>query len=153
MTYTTPNLKAAGQNLTVADWNTGVVANMETLAKPPACVAQRTTSQSLSANEAIAFNAADVVDTHDMHDPSTNNTRLTVPTGWGGLWLVTINASGQYVVTRLRINGSTVAATGMRSTTMVVSLTPGDYIEALVTQNDTTVIAAQIAAIWMRVAP
>lgn len=56
----------------------------------PGCLAQRTTTQSLTSatDTVIAFNAADAYDTDSMHDTVTNNSRLTVNTAgvyhvWG----------------------------------------------------------------------
>lgn len=148
MTYTTPNLKAAGENLTAADWNTSVVANLEALAKRPCCAAERTTSQSLTAGQAIAFNATDRVDTHSMHDPSTNNTRITVPADWGGVYLITATTQASDI--RLRANGTTTHARGSWTVSALIALAPGDYIETIA-GADITIDGAHMSAIWMRV--
>ena len=63
---------------------------------PPAVFAVRTAAQTMTHNAwtTVQFNAADLFDTDAMHDPSTNNTRLTATTagiyaisGWLS-WLV-----------------------------------------------------------------
>lgn len=62
---------------------------------------------------AVAFDGTDVLDTDSIHDPASNNTRLTIPSISGvttGLW--TIKASG-YTATSLavdaylKVNGTT----------------------------------------------
>lgn len=47
------------------------------------CVARKTGNQSISTSSttALAFDAADSIDTDGIHDPSSNNERLTVPAG------------------------------------------------------------------------
>ena len=56
--------------------------------KPLGCRATRTTTQSIPYNAvtAIAFTGTDEWDTVGMHDPATNPSRLTVPTGMAGAW-------------------------------------------------------------------
>lgn len=53
--------------------------------------AARTSAQSITHATwtAIQYNATDVYDTDSIHDPASNNTRLTVPTGKGGVWRFT----------------------------------------------------------------
>lgn len=49
------------------------------LLNPPSCMALRTANQSIpnSSNGIVAFNGTDVWDTDSMHDPVTNNSRIT----------------------------------------------------------------------------
>ncbi len=150
MSYTTPTAKTAGQNLTVADWNTSVRGNLEALAKRPACVAERNSSQTLSTGDAIAFNDTDRVDTHTMHDTSTNNTRITIPADWGGIWFVA--ASSQATALHLLVNGTAVRARGGYSVSALIPLTAADYVEA-VAGNAASITSAQMSAIWMRATP
>lgn len=149
MTYTTPPTKSAGQNLTVADWNTSIVANMEALAKPPACLAVRTSGATFSTGDPITF-PAEEFDTHSLHDTTTNTSRITVPAGWAGIWLIT--ASSIVAGNRIRINGSTIAAEGAYGATALVSLAVGDYAEVTVTTAASSV-TGQMSAIWLRAAP
>lgn len=111
-----------------------------------------------SANNAISTSTDTVLpfdsetfDTNAYHDTSTNNSRLTVPTGAGGYYLVTArvtwqnSSSGQRVL-KVRKNGSTVTSaiiegnpgtTNMTQQTLtdVVSLSAADYLEVVVNQN------------------
>lgn len=63
---------------------------------------------------AIAL-ATESFDSHAFHDLVTNNSRLTIPTGWGGKYLIT--GVGSFAATaagkrgaRLLLNGATVIA-------------------------------------------
>lgn len=57
------------------------------------CLATRTTSQSINNDTAtaIAFNAADINDSDAFHDTSTNNSRITIPSGKDGYYNFTAN--------------------------------------------------------------
>jgi hypothetical protein len=115
------------------------------------CAALRTTTQNLPTSGApapVQFNAADEYDTDSIHDPSTNNTRLTIPTGLGGVWRFTAtvayagNNTGDRLAQWIK-NGtilssyygtqvSNAAAAGLRTavtTTVELNLVAGDYIE------------------------
>lgn len=50
--------------------------------------ARRSTNQSIpdATVTAVQLNATDDWDTDSIHDPVTNNTRMTIPTGKGGKW-------------------------------------------------------------------
>jgi hypothetical protein len=99
---------------------------------------------------ALAFNS-ERYDTDAFHDTSTNTSRLTVPTGKGGKYLVTANAqwenwSGDRANLTIRKNGSTglaaeewqkndVNGNSMPMVVWVGELAAGDYVEAVVWQN------------------
>jgi hypothetical protein len=57
----------------------------------PTVKAKRTSTQTISDATwtSVALNATDDWDTHTMHDTSTNNSRITIPTGWGGKYRFT----------------------------------------------------------------
>jgi hypothetical protein len=89
-------------------------------------------------------------DTSTFHDNSTNNTRITIPTGLGGLYQVnaTVTYSAAAVNERtiyIRVNGSTyynVSAVPANATIqitpqlgMVLQLAAGDYVEIIAFQN------------------
>jgi len=97
---------------------------------------------------AITFDGEDY-DTNTFHDNSTNNSRITIPSGKAGKYLVTANLIFESNPTGLRIiniykNGS---ATGDKSiaavsgfnmalaTSIVMDLAVGDYIQAFVYQS------------------
>ena len=93
----------------------------------------------------IAFEAADHVDTDAFHDPVTNNTRITIPTGLGGVYAFVaqlefaVNSTGERF-TRWLLNGVflhqgtwNIAASGSNSTivtsVMIRNVAAGDYLE------------------------
>lgn len=96
---------------------------------------------------------ADLWDSHDMHDVASNQSRLTVPSGWGGIWEVQLFAHWEGDGTgkrggRIQVNGSgdyhiyVLAAGGLsvdwlHAVTMVVPvvLEDGDYVEIEVSQT------------------
>ena len=57
----------------------------------------------------LTFNS-EYFDTDAIHSTSTNTSRMTVPTGMGGLWVVTANlafvSTGFQTVTKFQVNGS-----------------------------------------------
>jgi hypothetical protein len=53
------------------------------------CSVSGTSTVVNGAYASLAFEAADTYDTDAIHDPASNNTRLTVPTGKTGYWLLT----------------------------------------------------------------
>ena len=108
------------------------------------------TNLTTATDTAIALNAADTFDTDGFHDPSTNNTRITIPAGLGGKYLITcvaaLTRSGGSMTDRrvtIRVNGTTsyllerqywssAAATQVSlDATVVLSLNAGDYIEMM----------------------
>jgi hypothetical protein len=96
---------------------------------------------------AIPFAETDYLDTNSFHDPATNNTRITIPSGKTGKYLVTgyilqdtgINSAR----TRIYLNGTGFVEAryalggddnGM-GLTIIMNLTAGDYIELFGYQN------------------
>jgi hypothetical protein len=78
------------------------------------CRIKRTTDQTIASATltAVAFNAADDDDTDAFHDPSSSNTRMTVPTGKDGVYLIQGQVSWPRTQTSrfgafFRINGTT----------------------------------------------
>lgn len=100
---------------------------------------------------ALAMNS-ERYDTNGFHDTVTNNSRLTVPTGLGGYYLVTghvewaANAAG-YRNLFIQVGGATVIAVEQveesdsasisvrQSLSTVYLLAAGDYVELMVQQN------------------
>jgi hypothetical protein len=96
----------------------------------------------------IQFNATDLWDTDGFHNTVTNNTRLTVPSGLGGIYLVhgivgfasnstgarllrfVVNNTTTYEVQRVQANA--VAAV---SSSFPILLSAGDYVEMSVYQS------------------
>jgi hypothetical protein len=121
---------------------------------------KRTATQSIANTTytAIAFTAEDW-DTDAIHDNSTNNTRLTVPSGKGGKWeisgVVTMAEQSGYRAVRIYKNGSGLispitcnATTGDNTSlpvSLILDLSAGDYIEVNVYQNSGVSINIQFA--------
>ena len=91
---------------------------------------------------------AEIIDTNGFHDNTTNNSRLTIPTGYGGKYLVTVQfelntATGMYFISYIKKNGSPSngvnrGSCGSSDTNYgfrnfyyaeVISLAAGDYVE------------------------
>lgn len=123
-----------------------------------------TISMTSGVDSMIPF-TTEIADTNGFHDNSTNNTRFTVPTGYGGKYLLTgfgfldVGSNARFTL-RFYKNGSenqqtllqqninmasnNCALTGSR----VVSLVAGDYIEFAL-RNDNTASPTVYAAFYM----
>lgn len=112
------------------------------------CKALRSTNQSLATATftAIQFNDADEYDTDSIHDPATNNTRLTIPTGKSGVWRFTttvVFATGTssrrtvvFAKNGVQLSGihggqRLITTEAFLTTTLNITLAAGDYIEVL----------------------
>lgn len=155
MAYTTPSTAAGGLILN-SIWNASVRDNIIYLQdredNPPRCQIAHSTTQSIanSTDTVVAFNTDDL-DSAALHDTATNNSRITIPTGQGGLWLFTgyvefaASATGQRKLA-LRVDGATVVAqqlvdaaaagvtTGLNVALLAVR-TASQYVELVVNQN------------------
>lgn len=129
-----------------ASWGDTVRDNQQLFSTPPSVKAVRTAVQSVAHNTytALAFNAADEWDTDSFHSTSTNNTRITVPSGLGGKYHIIGSvafAAGadQTRLMQIRLNGATVigflqATNGAltafaASVPIMYQLAAGDYVE------------------------
>jgi hypothetical protein len=109
------------------------------------CFVSKTASQSIaSATQVVISFDTEAYDTSGFHDNVTNNSRITIPAGLGGKYLVNTqwafdqNATGQRVG-YIRTNGSGITnlqveqggAVGQQNVgySIVLSLNAGDYIE------------------------
>lgn len=124
----TPFPFSAGQVLTAA--------NLNATADVPRVLAYRNadlTITSLSYNT-ITFDA-EAYDTHGMHSTVTNTSRLTIPTGWGGYYLLTAGGAlntGTMSITFL-VNGIRFGYSGQLGTvgggSFLIPATAGAYLE------------------------
>lgn len=123
---------------------TAMRLDQASIGTPTSCLAQRTSTQSVSINPTtIIFDAADIYDPDNWHDPSSNNTRLTCPTGKGGrVFIATASAEyGAASIYYLRIlkNGSEIVGQDACNNNYVMTiscpvyLVDDDYIELLIT--------------------
>jgi hypothetical protein len=103
-----------------------------------------------SAFTSLAFNATDVFDTDGFHDPSSNNTRITIPAGLGGKYLLSgyvtfpnsttassekrigyrLDGGTDVILHRQTVATDTAGSTGyMGIPPTVLDLVPGQYVE------------------------
>lgn len=129
-------------------------------------VSGSSTALSSGAYVSLAFGDTDTYDSDGFHDPSTNNTRLTVPTGLGGIYLLhmyfTWPSSGSANTDRrlaYRVNAgadniadretySVTSSTLYRTSVSVLPLAAGDYVECRqwtgIASTTTTVYGASL---------
>lgn len=116
----------------------------------PRCSAYHSTTQSIPNNTQTALNLdSEDYDVGGMHDTVTNNSRITIPTGQGGLYLIVAHVDFATNGTNARrceifVNGSRIhrtVATPSASTgtamqdVMIWPLAAGDYVEVYAFQN------------------
>ena len=112
MAYEVPALGTAGQVYTAAAHNI-IVNDVLFFKSPPGVFCVQTNLQTIARNTTTAaiFDGADRYDTDAMHNPSSNNTRITIKTAgvyliigqW--VWATIPNLGG--LQSFLRLNGST----------------------------------------------
>jgi hypothetical protein len=138
-----------------ASWGDSVRDGLEFCAKRPGVVLDRSASQSIAnnSNVAIAFGTGTTLrDSDAWHSESTNNTRVTIGTGFSGWYRCdafvrfATNGTGHRDVF-VRVNGSTTVAHSVAkvapitaqdafaSTSCLVQLVAGDYVELVVLQT------------------
>ena len=130
-----------------ASWGDNVRDNLEFLIDPPACSVYGSAVQVLTDNTAAAILAdSELFDSAAMHSTSSNTSRITIPTGLGGRYMIVAtvffesNGTGARIV-RLRVDGSTntdmLAVGGSAASSTVLSfskplvLTAGQYVEIM----------------------
>jgi hypothetical protein len=105
----------------------------------------------------IPYPSIDGWDTNGFHDPASNNTRITIPTGYGGKYLFTftvadITVTPGYIYSVLKVNGtnvttgfgvvtstypSNIKSTDVLQMSLVLVLSAADYVEIAI-QTDRT---------------
>ena len=117
------------------------------------CDLRKTANQSISNNTAVALSFdSENFDTDGFHDNSTNNTRITIPSGKGGKYLFTylvrfaannsgrrdialqINGTQGAGLMRVQVNSDSSLAT-IYNATALLNLVAGDYVEFVVIQT------------------
>lgn len=113
----------------------------------------RTAAQALTnnVNTAVSFTAADVYDTNGIHNPATNPSRLTIPSGMAGSWRISYsvefasNSSGLRS-TFLSVNGTPMVPDG----NMRVSAVGGGESVRLTASIDLLLSAADYVEVFVR---
>jgi len=110
--------------------------NGKTVTDAPRCYVSKWSNHTLSsaAYNTIPFDV-EIYDTHDMHSTTSNTSRLTVPTGWAGYYLLIaggVVSAGTLSVTFLR-TGSRRGYYGLLSNvgggSAILYANEGDYFE------------------------
>ena len=123
MAYTTPTTHVAGETLPAADWNVVVndVIDHESRIRQAAVMATFVTSTAYtpSLSTPVPF-GGETYDTDAFHDNTTNNSRITIPTGLGGTYMfevclmVSYSTQPTFVEINLRANGTMESSKAIR---------------------------------------
>lgn len=151
-TYPDIGTFTAGQVLTAATMN-DVATNLDNNRSPAMCRATTTGAAqtvNFSTDTAIQFNGTDLYDTDAMHDPATNNTRITLQTAGiyifhAGL-LISAGAAGNWT-TSFKVDNTTTFAQmqtvgneQVHLLSAVYSFTAGQYVELIANIANTRTI-------------
>lgn len=163
MPWTTPQSVSTNSIASSASFNSQVVDNLSWLANDaPSCRVYRNTNLSIANNTEtyVAF-PLERFDNFAMHDVSINNTRITIPSGGGGLYFIhasvafSANATG---IRRLSIiqNQTTLLArdhsAGFTSYATFLNasafyrLSAGEYVEISVFQDSGGALDCAVSA-------
>lgn len=153
MGWTSPFTATAGTAWKAADWNTYGRDNLKWLATDsPACRAYSSVNVSIpnASPTAVALNS-NRYDNATMHSTASNTSRITIPTGGGGKYLIgaganwALSAGGTQRQVRILQNGTTYvawqtsppsASHGSEATvTTSYALAAADYVETYVNQD------------------
>jgi hypothetical protein len=116
MAWTVPTLQIAGTTATAGWANTDIYGNTLELRATPGnrCSAYHNNTQTVNAGNTDALNlAAEDYDTATMHDTSTDNNKVVIPTGGGGFYIAigvsTVDSANNGSCSlHLRVNGTSV---------------------------------------------
>ena len=163
MAFTYPTTRVANEIIDATDWNTDLTDSLAWLGKDkPHCRVYNSANQSVAtATFTTITHNSERFDVGGMHSTVTNTSRITIPTGGGGRYLIgaglfwAANATGQRAITIL-LNGTTrivydnraavAAVESVHQVTTLYNLAAGDYIEMSVYQNSGGNLNATVAA-------
>lgn len=120
-TYNTFTNVSTGDPLPATTFN-NLLTNVANYRVPPMCVLQNSTAQTIALTTQTALTyplAAEIVDTDDMHNTSSNTSRITINTA--GIYIITCaatwagaNPDGSRILMVLTKNGSEISTEGSR---------------------------------------
>lgn len=155
MSYTSPTTRSTGNTISAANWNTDNVDNIKWLAGDsggkPSCRVYNSANIAVTTGTttALTFNS-ELWDNGGLHSTVSNTSRITVPSGGGGIWMVGGHVQWEINATGVRNLGLRTNATGvygwqtclaiagsniLLSVCTMLALVPTDYIELIVLQN------------------
>ena len=120
-------------------------------------VASGNTSVANATDTAVAFGGTDLYDTDGFHDPSSNNSRITIPSGKGGKYLFQTmirwdgNSSGARSI-KFYINGAegqtiyrapAFSAAVIINVSFMLNLVATDYVQIYVNQTSGSTIEVE----------
>jgi hypothetical protein len=119
-------------------------------AAAPTCTAYTNGNMSWTGGTPGNFTyTSEETDTDGFHNNSTNTDRMTIPTGFGGVYVITISyllsgAGSSYHYLQIQKNGANMNGTtvmsdpqGRGSLTIIAALVAGDYVTASLQQSST----------------
>jgi hypothetical protein len=140
MPWTTPETFTAGQTLTAASMN-AMSENVDFLregrpsAVTPMVKCVRSGDQSLTSPDLLEWNGTDAYDTDGMHNPSSNNSRITFQTP--GIYLVILNVNVTLTGTAI---SQDVYITGGAAATPVAAYFVGASVSVAVSSTVSTLV-------------
>lgn len=171
--FTTPRTWVTNELVTAALLNTHLRDNLTSMRELHACRAYKSGTQTVGSGstDVITF-GAESFDTDTIHDNATNNSRFSVPTGYGGYWRATWNiavdaddAADRRMGFTLRKNaaGSTGSGTLLASWdefgstvvhshdgVVIAELVAGDYVELFLNSvTEARTIQANTSVSWL----
>lgn len=156
--YVDPNtvhVPSTGSTIPAA-WGSTVRDDLQFFSRPPMVKVERTAAQSIATSTATAveFTAADVWDTDAFHDPTVNPSRVVIPAGHSGRFLITAHArfaassAGIRRLAFIAVGGSTIeesigesnpkpspSTTRVNSNPVILALNAGQHVELHVFQD------------------
>ncbi len=150
-----------------ASWGDAVRDGVVFCATPPSCRANRTATQSIAdiTLTAVSFTAADSWDTDSIHSTVSNQSRLTVPSGLGGKYLIvasvpwannstgwrdlTIRANGSTGLDSTRVGSGVANPYPISTITTIQQLAAGTYVEVVVWQNSGAALDVSSATVTL----
>lgn len=163
MAWTTPRTWVTAEVVTAAQLNTHVRDNLNFLRAMHGVQATNSGTQSIANTTDVALTwDTETFDTDALHDTATNPTRITIPAALAGYWrlFAKVHWAGNATGNRrlfFRKGGATLLGGGVAWATnasvfspppvsLIVNLSGGDYVEAMVHQTSGGALATALEA-------